>query len=59
MLRPLRFTLTPCRVSFVLCAILAFLTDPDHASHINVADPPTVGAFAPMRRAFTQPRRSP
>lgn len=35
-----RFILTRCRVSFVLCTLLAFLMDAEHASHISIADPP-------------------
>lgn len=40
------FTLTPCRLSFVLCAFLALLTDPENGSHITVAEPPIVWPLA-------------
>lgn len=42
------FLFRPCRLSFVLCAIWAFLVDPDHASHITVADPPKFATIQPQ-----------
>jgi hypothetical protein len=34
------FIFTPCRTSFALCVLIAFICDPEHASHVTVGEPP-------------------
>lgn len=32
--------LTPCRLSFVFCVVVSFFVDADHASHVDLGEPP-------------------